>query len=151
MTSSGIHVLVLSHCCFAAVTFLRMTASFHASQCSYPPHRNAICDYIFSTCHFLLYIFHTNATQVCSLIPLIFFWFEAYHAPTLVLTVQNGCVRNQPAWIDMKKNVQKFYPPFFIPFFSFTFSDRHSYYYKPPTVLVKFFAYPVASFYTYRV
>lgn len=111
VTSSGIDVLVLSHCCFAAVTFLRMTASFHAS----PPQR-----------HLWLYIFHLS-------FPDLYFPHQRYPSlfldldpldclfglkpPTLPpwLPVRNGCVRNQPAWIAdwyEKKNVQKFYPPF---------------------------------------
>lgn len=64
-------------------------------------------------------------------------------------------LRAQPTCLDRwsieKRKCTKVLPPLFILFFSSPFSDRYSYYYRPPTVLVKFFAYPVTSFFTYRV
>lgn len=143
-------------CCRTAASRLSLFSAWphHSTPVSAlnPPPPPAICDYIFSTCHFLIYIFRYTSLF---LDPLWFcFWFETSHAPTPVDS--SKWLRAQPTCLDrwsIKKKImyKSFTPPFFIPFFSFTFSDRYSYYYKPPTVLVKFFAYPVTSFYTYRV
>lgn len=97
----------------------------------------------------------TLYTQVCSLrSPWISFGLKLPTLPLYIgwLLEMAACAANLlGSLIDREnRNVQTFYS-LFILFFSSTFSDRYSYYYRPPTVLVKFFAYPVTSFYTYRV
>lgn len=135
MTSSGIHVLVL-HCCFLAVSFLPALRAWPHHSSTLNASTPSICDCYFSP-----------------VIPLKMCAHPSFLSPILTfgLTTQSGCVRST---LLIKERSVALQCTDVLPRFStvlLILSDRHFYYYKPRTVLLKFFAYPVTSFYTYRV
>lgn len=158
MTSSGIHMY---WCCTAASGLSRFSSLFalrawsHHSRLHKQTHQSKPSVIIFSPP-----IPRHSPSAFAHLCRHTYFDLRFFEPPPFdpgLTAAESGCVRSTlPAWIRIRiarlKLYRNFTPVLFFSTVLLILSDRHSYYYyKPPTVLVKFFAYPVTSFYTYRV